>query len=160
VTPFFNSQWQIERLAQEAARWIGTPFVAHSRVPGAGVDCVNLAAALYLETGAMESFNPPAYSLDSGQHDIESRVLHYLDGHPSFKPIFARHVDKEYSGMAGDLLCFKFARSEHHVGVLMTYNRFIHARNRRNVEMTSLTDPVYARCLTYVFRPVLQEVMP
>lgn len=50
------------RIACTAREWIGTPFVPHARIKGAGVDCVNLPAAILIEAGVIEStLKDPTY---------------------------------------------------------------------------------------------------
>jgi cell wall-associated NlpC family hydrolase len=152
MTPFFESVERVQRLRSFAALWVGTPFVSHASVRGAGVDCVNLAAAIYLECGALKPFTMPPYSIDGGQHNQFSQVIGWL-GEQS--ELFA-HVplNKDFRVQPGDLLCFRFARSEHHTGIVLEGLKFIHAPNRRKVEIASLTDPVYQRCLRAVYRPL------
>jgi cell wall-associated NlpC family hydrolase len=161
VKPYFTEEnpmhlERVKKLQFEAERWIGTPFVAHSMVRRAGVDCVHLAAALYITSGALKDFQPPRYALDGGQHNQESQVLGWLKRHPGFANIYCREQDgKNVCRLhPGDLLCFKLSFSEHHVGVMLTPVQFIHARYGKCVEICSLTDPVYKRCLTAAFRPL------
>ena len=152
-------------LEVEARAWLGTPFVPHSQIKGAGVDCVHLAAALYQAAGAMGNFRPPAYSMDAGNHRGSSQVLEWLDNHPSFLRVHYHVLDDignrgeiDMSPILlrpGDALCFRFGRSEHHVGVLLATNRIIHAPFRRPVEIVSMTDPVYHRALKAAYRPIL-----
>jgi len=157
IKPFFLREdgKVIEKLQMalqfEAEQWIGTPFAARSMVRGAGVDCVHLAAALYLATRAIDDFHPPAYALDGGLHTDESVVLSWLDAHPRFA-----RIDESMKNV-GDLLCFRFGLSEHHVGVLVCDRYFLHAPIRRKVVYGSLTDPVYQRTLTAVYRPVCPQ---
>lgn len=146
--------FRLAALQEAAKQWIGTPFAAHSCVKGAGVDCVNLAAALYIETRLLERFDPPAYSLDGGQHNPLSQVTAWLENHSRFISVWHRHGPTDYSPMAGDALCFLNARSEHHVGVMLSGGYFVHAVNRRKVTFAKLADPIYKQSLSAVFRPV------
>lgn len=153
MSPFFDSNSdRIRSLQEEAQLWVGTPFVAHSCVRGAGVDCVHLAAALYEKAAFLKPIEWPAYALDGGQHNPVSQLLTWLKSREDFRELTLK------SEMGpGDLVCFRFGMSEHHCGVLLGYYRFIHARNRRTVEIASLKDPIYQRCLMTAYRPMERE---
>src|SRR5579871_1266486 len=141
-------------LQREALRWVGTPFAAHSRVMGGGVDCVNLAAALYLECGFLKEFNPPAYAMDGGTHNGKSQLIDWLISSRRFF-LMAEKFDPNggWKPDCGDLLCFRFGRSEHHAGVMLLDGKFIHALAGRCVQITSLQDPIFKRTLQAVYRP-------
>lgn len=147
-----NKEVRINRRAEletEARMWIGTPFIAHSQVRGAGVDCVHLAAAIYEAAGALGRISFPAYSLDGGRHSPSSMLLMWLDASPNFQKVLdLRQLQ------AGDLLCFRSSRSEHHVGVLLDEGKIVHARERYGVEITGLDDPVYNLALAAAYRPL------
>jgi cell wall-associated NlpC family hydrolase len=165
--PFFlDEQGHVKMLRYStlemcAKQWLGTPFVAHSAVMGAGVDCVHLAAQLYMVAGCLEDFHPPPYSLDGGHHRQISLVLEWLDGSRQFERLFGRRVGPAMTRneraevlRPGDCLCFKMSLSSHHVGVLLADRRIIHAPCRRPVEMTTLSDGLYERCLFAAYRPL------
>lgn len=145
---------RLHTLTAEAASWVGTPFIAHSSVKGAGVDCVHLAAAIYVACGLFQKFDPPAYSLDGGMHNHVSQVFTWLDNHPSFLNVFHKHGQASWMATPGDCLCFRFALSEHHVGVMLCGKQFIHAPSGRKVVVSSMEDPLYKRHLHSVFRPI------
>ena len=157
------NQERVNELHLEAGRWVGTPFVANSSVRGAGVDCVHLAAALYIVTGALREFHPPNYAIDGGQHEGKSRVIAWLESNERFARIeLGLGPDRPKAELPaclapGDALCFKFGMSEHHAGVMLHGHYFIHAPVRRKVVIGTLSDPVYLRCLTTVFRPVVPD---
>jgi cell wall-associated NlpC family hydrolase len=146
--------FRLTHLIDEAKSWVGTPFVAHSRVKGAGVDCVNLAAALYLETRVLDAFDPPAYALDGGVHNKTSQVVEWLENHPRFMAIYHKHGPMPYNPMVGDALVFKNVQSEHHVAVMLAGHYFIHSVFFRKVVIGSLTDPLYKHALSAVYRPM------
>ena len=161
---FFANQFFAQRLAGEAMRWIGTPFVPHAQVLGAGVDCVHLVAALYEAGGFMDGFHPPRYTIDAGAHQTDSQFLEWLATHREFAKVYERTTDGRHDASIhdlalGDLLLFKIGASEHHCGVLLGGKKFIHSRAGANavVAIDSLTDPIYKRCLTFAFRPALQH---
>lgn len=153
MKPFFQTEPRLASLRFHAAEWLGTPFVPHAMVKGAGADCVHLVAAIYMACGVFDKFETPTYAIDGGQHQKQSQVINWLENHGSFM----RVGDQQ----PGDCLCFKFRQSEHHVGLLLggrTGLDFIHAVERREVLMSSLFQNWYSRHLTAVFRPVERGV--
>lgn len=130
----------------EAASWIGTPFLAHGTIKGAGVDCVHLAAGIYQATGILKDFRPPAYDVAEGIHIENSKVLDYIRGR-GWPEVAVQDIQP------GDLLTFRMGRSVHHVGVVINSRQFIHARPDRGVRYGSITDPTWAKRLVHVFRP-------
>jgi hypothetical protein len=70
--PFFADDGSRNRLVAIARQWLGTPFAPHACIRGAGVDCVHLCAAIYIEAGFLERFSAPKYTLDGGNHAPKS----------------------------------------------------------------------------------------
>lgn len=141
-----------------AHSWLGTPFVPHACIRRAGVDCVHLCAAIYIELGVIERFDPPRYTLDGGKHAPASLVMAWLAAHPEFEKLDNSKLD---TLRAGDLLSFAFARNQTwHVGIFLGgVNRsFLHAIHGSGVVESSLTEPFWAHKLTAVFRPMALEV--
>jgi hypothetical protein len=77
----------VQHAAQVARRWLGTPFIPHACIQGAGVDCVQLVAAVYWETGAIDDPRFPDYTMDGGEHRISSQVLEWLEAHRQFERV-------------------------------------------------------------------------
>lgn len=150
MKPFFTSAVSQEILRFHAAEWLGTPFVAHAMVRGVGADCVHLVAAIYLASGFLVEFTPPAYALDSGMHREQSQLVGWLETHPRFLRVDP-NVDRP---MAGDTLCFNMGLSEHHAGLMLTGGEFIHTLPRRMAIVSSLTERFYSRRITAMFRPM------
>jgi cell wall-associated NlpC family hydrolase len=151
MTPYFSTPERLAALRAHAEQWLGTPFAAHAMVRGAGVDCVHLGAALYMACGVFTEFSPPNYSLDAGAHQADSQVVGWLDSHPCFLrfPV----------PLPGDCLCFRFGKSEHHIGVLVDGAKFIHALPRRSVMFGSLRESYYAHRLAAIYRPMERGVI-
>jgi hypothetical protein len=76
---FFANEKRRRALEWEASSWVGTPFHAHARLKGVGVDCVQLAAALYIATGFLTEFEVGWYPIDGGNHDAVSRVTAWIE---------------------------------------------------------------------------------
>lgn len=147
MNAFFASPHNRNKLCLEAAKWIGTPFVAHGAVCGAGVDCVNLVGQLLIACGHERDFALPTYSMDGGKHNRTSQLTDYLDTHPRFAKPFE-------PVQPGDVLCFKLGRSSHHCAILIHGKTFVHALFGRKVSFGSLADGTFARSLNCFYRPL------
>ena len=150
MTPsFYDSPEKHARLAEVARGWLGTPFHPHACIVHVGVDCVNLLAAIFKETGALDHWEFADYTMDGGDHRDTSQVLNWLDRHPRFGCLPA-----EESTQPGDLLCFRLGRVPHHVGLLIAGNRFIHAIRNYGVIESQLDDPTFAKRFVAAYRPL------
>lgn len=148
MTPFFNTDDARELLRSEAQSWVGTPFVPHAMVKQAGVDCVHLAAGIYLACGAMTEFKPPRYAIDGGQHNSKSQVLAFLDDNLCFEKL------ADQKPVAGDCVCLWLRGTIHHVGLMLDDQRFIHVLQNRRAEISSLAEPFWSTRVKAVYRPV------
>lgn len=151
MKPFFESHDRRVKLVHSALEWLGTPFAPHAAVKGAGVDCVWLAARIYIESGFLAEFNPPDYTMDGGAHNDLSPVLNWIERSGKFQQM----EDGELQ--IGDLLCFRMGRSVHHVGVVMTATTFLHVYRGYPVMESRLDDPTWSKRLAAVFRPLAGE---
>ncbi|MFZ2643466.1 MAG: hypothetical protein WA117_20915 [Verrucomicrobiia bacterium] len=157
---------EMRALAQTVvARWIGTPFAPHARVCRAGVDCVQLAGAFYIETGLVTHFTPPPYSLDAGAHRGTSQVIEYVAGlRNEFRTLWAEGDGKSNRVIPpiilGDLLGFQFGRVVHHVGIVTRDAggerpaEFIHVFRRGVVCICPMDDVAWLSRLAVVYRPI------
>jgi cell wall-associated NlpC family hydrolase len=158
MTPYFDTPEKIATLDAEARSWAGTPFVGHAMVKGAGVDCVHLVAGIYITAGVLTEFDPGRYSLDEGSHLAVSKVLAWLRGQPQFVPV-GKFPFAEADLQPGDAVCFRMARTEHHVGLVLTGDDIIHALPGRVVTVSNLRESFYRSHITAVFRPQLDAGM-
>ena len=131
---FFANKEHQTRLEWAAAAWIDTPFRPHTRVKNGGVDCVNLVSALMEECGVEHAFAPPEYGFDWGHHGPYSQLLKYLRDEPRVRELAA---DKER--LPGDILTFKIGGVEHHAGVLLQGQIFIHTARGLGTVLDQLT---------------------
>lgn len=146
---FFSDEKRRRALEWEASSWVGTPFHAHAKLKGVGVDCVQLAGRIYIATGFLreDQFNIGWYPIDGGHHDENSRVVEWIEK----SGLFARATEPR----TGDLLCIKFARVAHHVGVMISERQFVHAYFKHMVVMSNLDDPIYRKRIEAVYRPIV-----
>jgi cell wall-associated NlpC family hydrolase len=138
------------RLYGAALSWVGTPFAAHADIKGAGVDCVNLAVSVYVDSGFIFIWNPPAYTLDAGSHLALSKVVEWLEASGKFDRV-GLHSE------IGDLLLFRVGGKNsviHHVGVKVSKSHFIQAIRHYGVVLSPLADPTWAARLERVYRPM------
>lgn len=139
--------------------WIGTPFRGMTRRKQVGVDCVNLAAGIYVETRVLREADCvfPRYRLDHGTHHGESMVIPFIEGiieRTGRLRLAASGADARAVAMPGDLLTFTVGRTEHHVGIALGGQTFVHVFCDYQVMESRLTDSIWAKRLTRVYRPI------
>ncbi|MCC7376783.1 MAG: hypothetical protein IT581_19140 [Verrucomicrobiales bacterium] len=151
------------RIAAIAREWIGTPFVPHARIKGAGVDCVNLPAAILIEAGVIEFVLTGPYTIDAGRHAPTSLLVIWLrqDGRFEEWPV-DEPPDPLSPLLEGDLLCFRFGHGvAHHLGLATSpAGDFVHCLRGHGVIQSTLKDPTYRNLLTHHFRPKWASVPP
>ncbi len=161
VSASFYSTPQSQLALLAAARaWLGTPFVPHAAIRGAGVDCVHLCGALYIETGAITKFDPPRYSIDAAPHSELSLIAawaarsgRFAEVHPA--PLSASPcLPVSASSLPGDTLSFRIGRRDYHTGIQITPHTFIHCARGHGVIESSLQDPTYSKRLLALYRPL------
>lgn len=146
VQGYYDPPERQRALIAEARAWIGTPFAPRQRVKGAGVDCVQLCAAVYLATGFLEVFDPPAYpvSPDGLKHSL---LVQWIEESSRFASIIGNL-------QAGDLLTFRVEHLEHHTGLYLGLSEFIHCRRHKGVTVRTLRDSTYHSRLITLYRPL------
>lgn len=116
---------------QEALSWIGTPFHDCSCVKGAGVDCVNLTAAVFMAVGLVPRVEIPSYKPQWFEHRDEPLFLHGI----------ASYAHQVNVGLAGDIAMFNYGRHAAHAGILVDERTIVHAFKPMGfVTKASLTD--------------------
>lgn len=134
------------RLIAAAESWSGTPFHPHARLKNVGVDCVQLAVALYAEAGLISRDVPlPAYRLDAAEYLDRSLVLDWLRSRPEL-------VAATPPWQPADVLTFRVPGVPHHVGILLRDDEFCHVLRHDRVRCSRLSDPTWSRRLGPVFR--------
>ena len=133
---WFSDPAAVEQLDVEAARWMGTPFVAYHNAPGVGVDCVQLAAQIMVGCGVIEGYDFGSYSLDFAAHTGRSMIVEWLGESSRF--VF---LDAKQTPMVGDVVTFAVGRGVGHVGVMLNEVDFIHSIQGRKVQSSIRTIP-------------------
>jgi len=146
--PVYQSEAMQRSLHAVALSWIGTPFIGHACIKGAGVDCVHLVANVLIEAGCKFVFNPPPYSLDGGHHLGLSKIVTWIEGSGHF------NIIPDFPVNIGDVLLFRIGKVAHHIGVKVTPATFLHALRKHGVIESNVGDPTWARRLTCAYRPM------
>ena len=108
---------------EEARTWIGTPWQHQAMVKGHGVDCAMFIAGVGLEVGLVtedDLNNIPAYPKDWHLHNTESMLI------PILEQFEVSEIPLE-EALPGDIVMFKVANCESHLGILTKQDWFIHA---------------------------------
>lgn len=108
------------RVVQEARTWLGTPYHAHARVRGAGVDCVHLLCAVYEAVGLVSPIDPGAYPISWAVHRNVELYMAALDAH-------ANRIEQPH---AGDIALYRWGRTFSHAGIVTERGTLVHAFNR------------------------------
>lgn len=97
-----------QAVVQAALSWCRTPYHHAACVKGAGIDCLHLIYAAYLEAGLIEPIEFPYYSSQWGQHRSEETFLEGL--------LARAHEVQEPK--PGDVVLYKFGRTYSHGGLI------------------------------------------
>jgi cell wall-associated NlpC family hydrolase len=109
-----------EKIVAEAETWLGTPFHHAARVKGAGVDCINLLAAVYSSVGLIEPVELDYYPIDWHMHRDEPRFLAGLADYCG--PLPAGETPKP-----GDIAMFQYGRHAAHGAIVINWPLVVHA---------------------------------
>lgn len=164
ATPCFECEKALVKLQHVAMSWHGTPFVAHCKTKGNGVDCVHLCAEIYKECGVFSEYRFPQYTIQGGHHCEKSKIIEWLKTSVHFEEVgrvsplrageSAAHAER--CALPGDLILFNFAKSAWHIGILLNDDSFVHCVIRGGVMFSAIRDPRYAQTISAVYRPVAQ----
>jgi len=155
MIPFFAKSENQTALLLEAKTWLGTPFVTHGKMKGAGVDCGDLASLVYKAVGLDHPFDLAKYQVDiAGSFDIR-QMLDPLDALPSAMKLDAAacRIDPTIIQL-GDFLVFHRGSGMVHTGIVMVWPNFLHVLRLRGVMFSMITDTTYLSRLTAIYRPI------
>lgn len=111
---------------EEAETWLNTPYICEARVKGAGADCAQFLAGVYINARIIEPFKVPHYPAQWHLHSSEERYLRELV-----------HYAHEISAPAlpGDIAVFHVKRAYAHAGIVVEWpRRILHCLNRGGVQ--------------------------
>lgn len=119
----FENPETAKRLTEEMDSWIGTPWIhcaavagPHRAVKGVGGDCVHVIVAAYESLGFIGQQILPAHTAHTGFGDETDELS--LSGYllKFVKSGEMVHLPRSTELMIGDVLTFRFASRDHHVG--------------------------------------------
>lgn len=104
-----------------ARSWLKTPYHDNARVKGAGADCAQLMAAVFLEVGLAPDLEVPHYS---PQQFLHSDAEDYM----ATVKTFAREIP-EAEAKPGDVVLYKLGRAFGHGAIIIDpgWPHIIHA---------------------------------
>lgn len=117
-----------QQVVAAARGWIGTPYHAHARVRGVGVDCIHLLCAVFEEVGLISPLDPGMYPISWAVHRSQELYMAGLD---------ARACRTDYPH-AGDVALFKYGRTFSHAGIVTGDGRLVHSLARLGVIETPI----------------------
>lgn len=157
---WFNTPDRIAALEASAKSWVGTPFVANSRIKGlrGGVSCQMLAEQLYIEAGFPVPFAVPSAPMRWSETHRDSLIERFLDSQTQLFQALElsppSSVIRLPSSVApGDIVGFRIGGCVHHIGVALEGGRFIHAMRGIGTQIYNLNDPTYAQRISKIWRP-------
>jgi cell wall-associated NlpC family hydrolase len=102
-----------------ARGWCGTPYHAHARIKGVGVDCAQLLIAVYADAGAIEPFDAGTYSTQWHLHNSEELFVTWIER-------FADLIS-ESEVLPGDVVLYRFGRTFSHGAIVTEWPLVVHA---------------------------------
>jgi cell wall-associated NlpC family hydrolase len=113
-----NDQATRAAIVAEAVSWERTPYHAHAKVKGVGVDCAMFPAAVYEAVGLAPPINPQ-YTQDWMMHRDEELFL-------GFVTPYAHEITRA-DVLPGDFVIWKFGRTFSHSAIVIDMPEVIHA---------------------------------
>jgi len=168
---WFNTPERIDALEAAALSWVGTPFVANSRVKGkrGGTCCHMLAEQIYLEAGHTLPFQAPSASMKWSDISKVSLIEKFFDTQTDLFQTLenlrtsAKSADKTLPSpdpclltpvsLPGDVVGFRIGGCIHHVGIALSGGRFVHCMRGMGTKIFNLNDPTYAPRIEKIWRP-------
>lgn len=117
-----------------AREWLGTPYHAHARLPGVGVDCVHLLCAVLERVGLISPLDPGMYPISWALHRSQELYMAGLDAR-------ACRTDSPHPG---DVALFKYGRTFSHAGIVTPDGGLVHALARVGVIESPIQAPPLA----------------
>jgi cell wall-associated NlpC family hydrolase len=102
-----------QAVVAQAQAWVGTPYHAHARIKGVGVDCAQILAAVYHAAGLVPDLDLGAYSPQWHLHHSEELYLGWL------QQAGARRLADGQHPQAGDVGVWRFGRTYSHGAIVV-----------------------------------------
>lgn len=105
-------------ISDAALSMVGTPFHAQGRLPGVGLDCIGVVVCL------ARQFNLP-------HTDI---AAYPMSANGMLQPLLDQQLARiQHEPQEGDVLLMSFDGEPHHVAVMVSKGRIVHAYNAKGV---------------------------
>ena len=155
VESWFDRPERVAALVFEAGKWEGTPWFPNSNTPGrrGGVSCQKLVKEIYGGCGFCAEVEAPSVPMNHAQFaqdDSQSLVEEFMATRPEFK----RLAGPPWELLAGDLVAVKIRRVNHHLGIVLPGNGFLHVMDRLGTTISRLDDGTWLTRVRAVWRPV------
>ena len=132
------------KIEAAAESWVGTPFCENSCIKGGGVSCHLLPAEIYFEAGAMERIPIPEGSAGWASSQNTSLMVDWVERSGLFEEV--------KTPAAGDLLGFRLGHVVHHMGVMLSGGRMVHAVRTHGVQIASNIPGGWSKRLEKIWR--------
>jgi cell wall-associated NlpC family hydrolase len=145
MIPFFSTPARLASLESAVSKWVGTPWRPNSRVCGVGASCHHAVAGVLIDAG----FNLPEIpdgSSDWARHQKESIQSKWLDSQPNF-------VRRYGSPFPGDVVGFKLGGCIHHLGIVLTGERFFQCIKSTGAAVLPCSEREFQRHLAGIWTP-------
>lgn len=138
------------RLKESARAWFhsGAPFAPHGNSKRYGIDCVNLAHAIYTESGLQLPEIPRRYFMDASRHEAVGILTEWIEGSGKFQPL---ELAESYP--VGTLLCTTIGHAPYHVAVVIDDVHAIHSIRRAGVCCVAYRTEFEQ--ITHAYEPIL-----
>lgn len=121
---------QRAKIVNEAQSWMRTPYKGWSRIKRHGVDCGQLLAAVYINTGFLPADLqlPKDYSLQVAMHKEDTAYVEKIEE-------YMREIPESEVG-PGDVVVYKLGLAFAHAGIAVSWpESIIHAMAHHGVSM-------------------------
>jgi cell wall-associated NlpC family hydrolase len=119
---------QIEAVLKEAMTWLKTPYHAHARIKGLGVDCAQFLIGVAVGAGIF-----PAINVRGDYSTVVPQGTEYVD-------VILNYCDEitEQEAQPSDIALYKTSHGWMHSAIVIEWpHSIIHATEKRGVIMTS-----------------------
>jgi cell wall-associated NlpC family hydrolase len=161
---FHNHPERVAALEAAARSWLGTPFRAHTAIPGphGGVDCVHYIQEVCVATGLIQRQPLPDYTLDHARHSPHSLLLRWLMD-ATAPGLLLILVPPPGRLIPGDLLAIRTGMLDHHLAIMLSDGQCAHAIEGSGPVLHPCGHPSFMARVLYVARIIestTQEALP
>jgi cell wall-associated NlpC family hydrolase len=143
---------QRAQITAEAVSWIGTPYRGWSRIKRMGVDCGQLLAGVFINTGFLPANLelPKDYSLQVAQHIEDTAYIEKVEE-------YMREIP-EHEVQPGDVVVYKLGLAFAHAGFVISWpGAIVHAMAHHGVTLAHGCDHPKLRRTTRKFYTLKDE---